>query len=72
MLKKIFDLSIINIIEGSQGSKIYSFDEEDTKNYALSKMKFSEFVGEHPEKFNFDNFIEIFKIIKQIVEEEPQ
>lgn len=62
----------INIIEGSQGDKIYSFDAEDTKNYALSKMKFSEFVGEHPEKFNFDNFIEIFKIIKQIVEEEPQ
>lgn len=62
----------INIIEGSQGDKIFSFDAEDTKNYALSKMKFSEFVNKHPEKFNFDNFIEIFKIIKQIVEEEPQ
>lgn len=57
----------INIIEGSQGDKIHSFSESDVDNYALPKMKFAEYVSEHPNDFDFSSFIEIFKVIKEIV-----
>lgn len=57
----------INIIEGSQGEKVYSFDNDNT-NYALSKTKFAQYVSENPGQFNFENFLEIFKIIKEIIE----
>lgn len=61
----------INIIEGSQGDNITSIAGNDgVNNYALSKMNFAKYVTEHPESFNFNNFIEIFKIIKAIIEEE--
>ncbi len=33
-------------------------------------MNFAKHVMAHPECFNFDNFVEIFKIIKAIIEEE--
>lgn len=58
----------INIIEGTQGDKITSISNTDgVDNYALSKMNFAKYVSENPGNFNFDNFIEIFKIIKEIV-----
>ena len=58
----------INILEGAKGDKIYSFDDDST-NYALPKMKFAEYVSEHPDEFDFSGFVEIFKIIKEIIEE---
>lgn len=58
----------INIIEGSQGDKIYRFDDTTEKNYALSKMKFAKYVSENPERFDFKNFVEIFSTIKEILE----
>lgn len=60
----------INVIEGSQGDKIYSFNNSDGKNYALPKMSFAKYVSENPENFNFDNFVAIFKCIKAIIEDE--
>ena len=57
----------INIIEGSQGDKIYSFSNSGVVNYALPKTAFAKYVSENPSKFNFDNFVEIFKIIKEII-----
>lgn len=61
----------INIIEGSQGDKITSIAGNDgVKNYALSKMNFAKYVAKNPDNFNFENFVEIFKIIKSIIEEE--
>lgn len=61
----------ISIIEGSKGDKITSIAGTDgVSNYALSKMNFAKHVATHSENFNFDNFVEIFKIIKEIVEEE--
>lgn len=60
----------IGVIEGSQGDKITSIEGTDgVTNYALSKMSFAKHVVEHPENFNFDNFVEIFKIIKAIIGE---
>lgn len=61
----------IGVIEGSQGDKITSIKGTDSvANYALSKMNFAKHVMAHPECFNFDNFVEVFKIIKTIIEEE--
>ena len=58
----------ISIIEGSRGEKITSIRNDDgVDNYALSKTNFAKLVAEHPEKFKFDNFLEIFKIIKAII-----
>lgn len=61
----------ISIIEGSQGDRITKISvTDDVNNYALSKMNFAKYVTKNPEKFNFENFVEIFKIIKEIIEEE--
>ena len=59
----------INIIEGSQGDKIYSFKNPGGINYALPKMRFAKYVSDNPKKFNFDNFIGIFKTIKMIIKD---
>ena len=61
----------ISIIEGSQGDKITSISGNDgVTNYALSKMNFAKHVVSNPEHFDFENFVEIFKVIKAIIEEE--
>lgn len=58
----------INIIEGTQGDRITSIKNTDgVTNYALSKMNFAKYVSVHPDDFKFDNFVEIFKTIKEIV-----
>ena len=57
----------INVIEGSQGDKIFSFSNKGGGNCALPKMKFANYVSGNPDKFNFDNFIGIFEIIKAII-----
>lgn len=61
-------LGKINIIEGTQGDRITSIkNTEGVNNYALSKMNFAKYVSEHPGDFNFDNFVAIFTIIKEII-----
>lgn len=61
----------IGVIEGSQGDKITSIHNTNgITNYALPKMNFAKYVAAHPQNFNFDNFVEIFKIIKTIIEED--
>lgn len=58
----------IDIIEGTQKDRITSIsNSEGVDNYALSKMNFAKYVSEHPDQFNFDNFVELFKIIKEII-----
>ena len=59
----------INIIEGSQGDKIFSFNDKGLGNRALPKMRFAKYVSENPAKFNFDNFIGIFQTIKAIIQD---
>ena len=58
----------INIIEGSPGERVTSINNSDrVSNYALPKMRFAKYVSEHPSDFKFDNFTEIFRIIKEIL-----
>lgn len=57
----------INIIEGSQGDKIHSFSDETIDNYALPKMEFAKYVSKHPDKFDFSGFVEVFRVIKEIL-----
>jgi hypothetical protein len=59
----------INIIEGAQRCKVYSFSNSGAVNYALPKTAFAKYVSENPERFNFENFVEIFRIIKEISED---
>lgn len=59
----------INIIEGAQRCKVYSFSNSGAVNYALPKTAFAKYVSENPERFNFENFVEIFRIIKEIIED---
>lgn len=59
----------INIIEGTQGDKIHSFSDNSIENYALPKMKFAKYVCEHPDEFDFSGFVEIFKVIKEIIQD---
>jgi len=61
----------INIIEGTQGDRVTSINNIDhVTNYALSKMNFAKHISDNPDKFNFENFIEIFKTIKCIIEDD--
>lgn len=58
----------IDIIEGSKGEKVTAIrDCEGKINYALPKTSFAKYVSENPDKFNFDNFIGIFRIIQEII-----
>lgn len=68
--KKICGPGKIAIIEGSSGEKVYDLFADDDINYALSKMQFAECVLEKKEgfeNFDFKNFIDVFKIISEIV-----
>ncbi len=69
--RKLCGRGKISIIEGSSREKVTDlFDDEKNVNYALSKMKFSEYVlNSEPgfDNFDFSNFVEIFRIIKKIV-----
>lgn len=59
----------IRIIEGSSGGRVTSLENEDGTNYALPKMDFANYVTEHPDEFNFDSFLEVSRIIKEILSE---
>ena len=60
----------INIIEGSQGERVLSSQHGCDDNLALSKMEFAKRVlrKEAPfDNFSFDSFLELFKIIDEII-----
>ncbi len=62
--------SSIAIIEGSTGERVTSIHDNNGINYALSKSKFADMIlGKiQPfDKFNFENFIAVFRIIKDII-----
>lgn len=66
----------IEIIEGSSKDRVTKIHDSDgaRQNYALPKSKFADLVLNKIPPFNqfdFTNFIEIFKIIKIIIEENP-
>jgi hypothetical protein len=45
----------INIIEGSQGERVYKLSDEGSQiNYALPKSKFVDYVITHSDEFNFE------------------
>lgn len=58
-----------NIIDGSSGERVTSLDNKEEINYALPKMDFANYVAQHPDEFNFDSFLEIFRILKEILSE---
>ena len=58
----------ISIIEGTSGERVLDINAPKI-NYALPKSKFAELIlkCEPPfNRFNFDNFVPIFEIIKKI------
>lgn len=60
----------IAIIEGSQNEKVTCLNNYDGTNYALPKTTFANMIleGIAPfDNFNFDSFMEIFKVIKDII-----
>ena len=61
----------INIIDGNDTAKVYSFDTEDKTNYALSKMDFAEKILRKEAPFDsvsFGGFKQLFTVIQEIVE----
>ena len=63
----------ISIIDGSSGDRVVNPKEDNSPNFALSKMAFAECVLKKKsgfENFDFSNFIPIFEIIKEIIENE--
>ena len=68
--KKKCGSNSIEIIDGTQGERVTSIENPDDTNYALPKMKFANYVLEQQspfDKFDFKNFVEIFKVIKEII-----
>jgi len=71
--KKLCGSDKISIIDGSSGERVINPEEENGPNYALSKMDFAECVLNEKsgfENFDFSNFVPIFEIIKEIIENE--
>ena len=63
----------ISIIEGSSGERVLRLDDDAcSTNLALPKTKFVEYIQNHPDEFSFENFVEFFKLIRQIVLEKPK
>ena len=61
----------ISIIDGSSGDRVVNPKEDNSPNFALSKMAFAECVLKKKsgfENFDFSNFVPIFEIIKEIIE----
>lgn len=71
--KNVCGSESIAIIEGTSKERVFSLDDDECSiNLALPKMKFAEYVNQHPNEFSFSNFIEFFKIIRQIILEESE
>ena len=71
--KKLCGSDKISIIDGSSGERVINPKEDNSPNFALSKMDFAECVLEKKsgfENFDFSNFVPIFEIIKEIIENE--
>lgn len=63
----------IDIIEGRENERVINLDDENSVNYSLTKTKFAEYIlNKIPpfDKFDFSNFVEIFKIIREICNKE--
>ena len=63
----------ISIIDGSSGERVVNPKEDNSPNFALSKMAFAECILEKKsgfDNFDFSNFVPIFEIIKEIIENE--
>ena len=59
----------LSIIEGSIKGKITKLSKNDNINFALPKITFADMILEKQKPFdqvNFENFIEIFRILKDI------
>lgn len=70
--KNICGKNSISIIEGSTGERVTTL-EDGNKNIALSKMTFANMILDKKSPFediDFDNFLDIFKILKQISNDE--
>ncbi len=71
--RKLCGSDKISIIDGSSGERVIDPKDENSPNYALSKMAFAECVLKKKsgfENFDFSKFIPIFEIIKEIIENE--
>lgn len=71
MKKDICGSGKISIIEGSSKDRVTGLTSDKDKNFALSKMTFANKILNREEpfsQFDFSNFINIFSIIKEIVE----
>ena len=65
--------SSIAIIEGSSGEKVTSISDNNGMNYALPKSKFAKMILEKQapfDNFNFESFIPVFEIIRDIVNDQ--
>lgn len=70
--KNVCGKNSIAIIEGSTGERVTRLDNSET-NVALSKMTFAKMIlDENPpfESIDFNNFLEIFKILKDILNDD--
>lgn len=70
--KNVCGKNNIAIIEGSTGERVTRLDNSET-NVALSKMTFAKMIlDENPpfESIDFNNFLEIFKILKDILNDD--
>ena len=71
--RKLCGSDKISIIDGSSGDRVITPKKNNSPNFALSKMDFAECILEKKfgfENFDFSNFVPIFEIIKEIIENE--
>ena len=71
--RKLCGSDKISIIDGSSEERVINPKDVNSPNFALSKMDFAECVLEKKsgfEDFDFSNFVPIFEIIKEIIENE--
>nr|WP_314507475.1 AAA family ATPase [uncultured Lachnoanaerobaculum sp.] len=71
--RKLCGSDKISIIDGSSGDRVINPKKNNSPNFALSKMDFAECILEKKfgfENFDFSNFVPIFEIIKEIIENE--
>ena len=67
--------SSIAIIEGTSGEKVTCISENNGINYALPKSKFAKLILEKKapfDNFNFESFLEIFKVIREIINDNQE
>lgn len=55
------------IIDGGSDNKVISYDRNDTKNYALSKIAFAERIEVDPKSGSYLAFANVFEIVDKII-----